>query len=319
MAYATGTASNAADLYTKLLTFLTTDSSLVVDGQEWSVVWNTPGVGENPTDIVLMGPGLASDNQVFVGLQLRSDAPSDLYALQSRGMSGYIPSAVSIADQVNVTPNPVRMFLINSPMTYWFVANGRRFVVVAKLSTRYEAMYGGLFLPFGIPTAYPYPEFIGGSSISESVGIANSWTSDHDTHSMFFAPYFSSGITGFATSQLGAQVFSPDGNWLGLSNRGDYNPYSMTPHDSNNYYSSCSQMDILKHVSTSYGGDRLLLPIILYNDALNTCLGELDGIFYAAGTGISAEDIISVGSKNYLIVQNVFRASTSNFMAVRIS
>ena len=67
MAVEIGTASSAADLYDKLISFLTTNADLVTAGQEWAIAWDSPAAYENQTDIVLRGPGLSGQDQVYVG------------------------------------------------------------------------------------------------------------------------------------------------------------------------------------------------------------------------------------------------------------
>ena len=325
MAYATGTANDALDFYDKLVAFLTTNTDLVTANQDWSVVWDTPAPTENQTDIVLMGPGLSNQDQVFVGLQLRANPATGLYALQSRAMTGIIGSATAMSEHINVLPKPARMMLIDAPMTYWFVASGRRFIAVAKLSTRYEAMYAGLFLPYGVPTSYPYPMFIGGSASSEGSGGVTNWTSDVDAHSMFYSPYMNTGQSnvngGVQTDASAAQFLNPEGTWNGIASRGTSHTYMMLPEATYPTYfgsESFSAKKVMDAITSAFGGERQMFPLTIANRDQGTVYGQLDGIFYAAGSPISSEDTFTIGSENYLIVQNVFRTASGNFMAVKI-
>ena len=53
--------------------------------------------------------------------------------------------------------------LWNAPIPYWFVCDGRRAVVIAKISTQYEVAVFGLLDPYYSPGQWPYPLVLGGS------------------------------------------------------------------------------------------------------------------------------------------------------------
>jgi hypothetical protein len=66
--------------------------------------------------------------------------------------------------------------LWDASIPYWFVVNGRRVVVVAKLNTQYEIAYLGFVDPYFTPDQWPYPLAIGGA-LAFGASIPN-W---HDT------------------------------------------------------------------------------------------------------------------------------------------
>ena len=119
MVTVTGTATNAGDLFTKLIAFLTTNATLVGLGQNWSSGWTGGGGNER----VLIGPGLSGTNQIYVGLRLYSNVSADEYWVELKGMTGIIPTGVALEDHINVQPNPALFFLDGAAMNYWFVAN----------------------------------------------------------------------------------------------------------------------------------------------------------------------------------------------------
>ena len=41
-------------------------------------------------------------------------------------------------------------------MPYWFIANGRRFIVIVRVSSVYQSAYAGFILPYHLPNTF-YP------------------------------------------------------------------------------------------------------------------------------------------------------------------
>lgn len=214
MAYTTGTAANHIDLWDKLLAFLTTDPALLAAGQQWTIDWRAPVGAANETDLVLVGPGMGGSDQIMVGLRRVDNFSNNSFAIYMNGMTGILPAADAYDGHVNVC-RKTTMYLDQNPMRYWFVANGRRFVVVVKISTVYEAMYGGLFLPYADPLSYPYPLFIGASGGAD-FDTSYNWTSTAAGHSHFIAPY---GISNIAPSRSSsARILTVGAEWLDADN-----------------------------------------------------------------------------------------------------
>lgn len=320
MAYSTGTASDAADLWTKLLTFLTTNSALVSAGQNWTQVWTA-------TDQrVLRGPGLAGDDQVYVGLK-RVDRPTpDEWELQITGMTGVLSGATDITQHVNALQQPVRMFLDSSPQTYWFAANGRRFVVVVKISTVFQALYGGLFLPYADPTQYGYPMFVGGSAGTRSGAEAiTSWRSVAEGHRHFCHAYENPFNPNAESS---AWMMNPQGEWQRVVSTGATAANAIGPRrflpglDSNQVAGSGNwgYLSISERIRAGSDGTMMLTPhTLVSNSPADQTWGVLDGTFHAPGFGNSAENIITIGGVSHLVVQDVFRTGTGEFWALALA
>lgn len=325
MAFETGTATNYQDFFDKLLTFLQTDADLVAAGQEWEVAWEAPGGAANETDIVLRGPGLSGNDNVLVGLRLVEDVGADRFALHLSGMTGVLPAAVAFDEHVNCTPQVPLMFLDSNPMTYWFVANGRRFIAVAKISSVYEALYAGLFLPYAAPSRYSYPLFIGGSSCLGNT--PTDWRSTHAAHTLFHNPYYYSPNP---PQESCAWMLSPEGNWQrcvgSTSSTGaqvamspDYfgdNEIGMNLTFTSSRY---GYRDIKDNMSACYGGDYALTPIqMLQWTPTDQAFGALHGVFHVAGKGNAAENIITINEVDHLVVQNAFRTSVGAYLAIAL-
>lgn len=319
MAFATGVASDYNALWTALISFLKTDADLVAAGQQWTEVWAAPGGAPNDSDIILKGPGLSGDNSVYVGMRLEEDVASDRFALCLSGLVGVIAGAAEFNLHANSQPAFSRMFLANAPMTYWFIANGRRFIVVAKISTVFEMCYAGLALPFSTPSAYPYPMFIGGTAGEGSASV--DWRSVSDDHSAFYKPRYAGG------NVTPSFFLSPEGAWLRCGDYGssgqninvapdNYFAQGFTLNaDFTNYRYGFAQFK--DRIAAAYGGTYPLTPFTLIQGSPQIQqYGVLQGVFHVPGVGNSAESVLTIGGTDYLVVQNIFRTSTGGYAAI---
>jgi hypothetical protein len=318
MAFATGTASDYADLWNKLQTFLKTDPTLVAAGQNWQVAWQS---SEN-SDVVLRGPGLSNQDQVYIGFRLVVDAPRDSYWIAIRGMTGVLPSSTSFALHIN-TSDEVRMFVDTQPMTYWFVASGRRFVVVLKISTVFQTLYGGLFLPYATPLSYSYPLFIGGSAGPLGYHEVRNWRDERNFHSHFPCAF---SVTGAFFTPSSAYFLNPNGNWHNIAVRGDALTHAMAPEfafdtwGTSETNSSHYGMNFVRFRSREcFGGAYALHPCTIVRAPPNDqTYGILDGVFRVQGFANSSENLVTIGGVDHLTVQNVFRTSIDDYWALAL-
>lgn len=330
MAWETGTASDHEDLYEKLLDFLQNNEDLVNDGQNWELVWEAPGGAANETDVVLKGPGLAGSDEVFVGMSLVTDPDLDSYAVHLHGFTGVFQSATALADHQNPSPR-VGFWLDTNPFDYWFVANGRRFMVVLKISTVYEAAYAGLFLPFATPVAYPYPLFVGGS-FGESIQSTPNWRSTHDCHRHFVYPWAE-----YSPSQTwgsAAKMLNPLGTWMDVASRrsnassatrqiADIGPESFGASAYNAERDRAPGIPGYdawrKGLMANLDGSYPLTPFtLLTRDGNDAAFGTLHGCHHVPGQGNSAENIVTIDGVDHLVVQNAFRTSVGDYWAIAL-
>jgi hypothetical protein len=62
----------------------------------------------------------------------------------------------------------------------------------------------------------------------------------------------------------------------------------------------------------------MLLPVNIMNRVTRTNYGQLDGCYFVSGQSVFTEDVIQVGSVDYLVVQNVFRTGDKDYLAVQL-
>lgn len=332
MAFEIGTATGPADLFAKLKSFLTTNADLVSVSQQWTQVWDTSAVTdpENSTDVMMNGPGLAGVESVIVGMRLRDDAPTDEHWIEYTGAISINAAASTFKEHNGSMIRTTRVMLNNGPMSYWFVANGRRFITVVKISTTYQSSYCGLMLPFGLPQEYPYPLFIGGScgdDFKDGNGfVPRTWRDNVIYHTFFLDP---NGYVSGSYLTSSAWVRGPAGDWKVLNNSGNDLDGSVGPvrtggNDSETIVriqdGVLDGFDILGAMDTAFGGDRVLVPApIFLRSGERETLGVLQGVHRVGGAISAAEDIISIGGVDHLTVPNVFRTDFHDYMTVELS
>lgn len=335
MAFQSGTASNSIDLWDKLIAFLTTNPQLVADQEAWQVVKTYTESGQ--PRVVLKGPGASATDSIYVGLARTDTADTDTKNIRIKGMTGYLPDATAWDKHINVSPE-VRIWLDGSAMKYWFVASGRRFIVVVNMSTVYQMAYAGFFLPYTNPLAYPYPMLIGGSSnaYAGSATPVTSWRTQSTYHAHFVYGPYNTGSGADSTTRTNAYMLSPGGEWLDASGtdtaaRVTFGPriFSTTDADGvvrwgayNGYtysYDRLGSESIRSRITQNYGGGFALMPFTLTQTipAVQN-FGILDGLYSAPGVGNAAENIIEIDSIDHLVVQNVYRTTTQDYWALRL-
>lgn len=323
MAWTSGTAINAADLFNKLIAFLTADATLVAGGEAWTLLRRDIFSLDAKRDLAeLRGPGSSAGDSIYVQLCLFADAAAPAYSIRVLGSQSW-QSAVSLstpegqpgsllsgAGSLGIVP---RMPVFNSAISYWFVANGRRFIVVAKSSAYWGALYAGFFLPYGTPSQYPYPLFIGANTSrgdnyqSADLDIANSafWRNDGEYGS------------------YSAAILQPSGGWVG-ANRFDTTytgrawPWAMSLETRKN---SAGRYD-LGNLTQLPSGASPLLPAILYDCATSRAFnvwGELQGVFAVPGFGVAAGDTVTVGETSHLVVQAATSTNAARFAAIQLN
>ena len=308
MAYITGEATNHLNLLEILRDFLTTNADLVTAGQEWEQIGGEVGAIDNGDFVSLRGPGLGGTDQILLSLSAYSNAPAANYLLQLRGHTAYNEALPSV-DPPGLNSPWVYAPLINATIRYWIVANGRRFIMIAKCNNRYDAMYGGFVLPDHLPSDWPYPLFIGGSNTGL---VANS--SDLVAHSNFWKA--NGGAYLFTPQQLWKQVINVNSS-ASAPNNGVETALDSGTLQSVDWKTNTGVYDFTR---TNDGEPWIRRGRLAQfsNDALNpkNFLGHYDGVFYTPSVGAIIESLIEHDGKDYLVIPNVYRNSSAQVAAI---
>lgn len=288
-------------------TIVVTPSTLTAAGQAWEFIKGTaPLVDE--VHVFLRGLGNAGTDQIYIGARAYKSVPADWFDIQFRGATGYLETTSNISLMPGVS-NTVDICLSSGSMPYWFIANGRRFALVTKVSTVYESAYLGFLLPTGTPSEYPYPLAIGGSHAEPGRRFSDNQTAGTygTRHRAFFSPggQVSNGISGLHVREKG-------GTWVSIVNVTF--PGSEVTDTVNNVYPS----NILR-VHQNIDGTYTLYPLnVSITVPTANMLGDFDGVYLVSGISNPSENIVQVDGVDHLVVQNTFRTDAWAYAAFRL-
>jgi hypothetical protein len=321
MAWVTDTATNITDLLARLRDFLTTHPDLVAAGQQWQVVGGTAAGAISANEFVsFKGRGLAGDDEIYFSAQAWIVPASNFYNLAFRGHTAYNP-ALPTLDPPGANSNYVSILGVNSPIKYWFIANGRCFKVITRINGRYDAAYVGFILPEHLPGDWSYPLFIGASYLGRNA-VASM---DAYMHSNFWNPR-ADDASNVSNSQ--AYLFSPMQAWVPIRNSiQEYNNVDdgrvtapWVPTMCNNNWRSLLdgtrwlQRGQLAAVGWGRGNPDRGSPSPNVPER-GQFYGGFDGVFYTPSFGAAAEQLATVNGIDHLLIPNVFRTGDGQFAA----
>lgn len=310
MATEIGTATGYKDLLAKLRTFLT---GLAVN--PWTSLRYTVGGGVAADECILRAPGLAGTDQIFVGITTFENATADYFNWRLGGFTGF-NNALAFGAQPGVMQN-VFVQLWNSPIPYWFVANGRRVIMVAKVSTNYHMMYLGFLNQYASPNQYPYPLAIGGNFAMSPepalTDVAWRWSNTFFTRQNFpMSTRWDPGGGVIADNTSTLRLRAPNGLWKAMrcgpnGSYSDVDDSTVWPY-----------MAGMVNLQANLGADQSpVFPIILHDNTPEV-YGELDGVYATSGQGRASEDTLTEGADSLLMVQNVTKTARNDYCAVRL-
>jgi hypothetical protein len=309
MAWTSGTAAGHDDLLDDLKTFLTTNATLVAAGENWvaekdelftpRTIYNVTGTSltGDMRGLYLNGPGLAGQDNVHVNI-LRYQRTGNY---QNWGMAGATAFDTNQAWEnqpgIVVAQLNIPIFVLTSAdIDYWFIANGRRFIIICEIGGDFHVSYGGLILPYAKPSEFPYPLFVAGSTQAFDASPA-------------------SALNNFYTviNAYSALFRTPNGVIYRCGNLSSIDQMATWP-----YYESATYLNITNNPDDSF----TLLPMVFYTDDLGgNVYGEPQGCFYVSNfgtTNLLNQDIVQVGGVDHLVVQDTDDSSQNHWAAFRL-
>jgi hypothetical protein len=260
-------------------------------------------------EYVWKAPGLDGTKSIYIGLQSYGSTDADTWNL---GFCGFRSFNTGAGVDVQTNNSGMRwMSLIKSPISYWFVANGQRVIIVAKFSGIYAMAYLGFGLPYETPTVHEFPCIIAAGHDDKTLRY-DSQSADYryppDPGDGSMAAFYpdaqwrlhanrqvssSPGAEGQAATTIGGKVW-PNA----LVGDGDQTPFQ---------------------IRENIDGTHPLLPTILYHhlSPIHTW-GEMDGVYWTPGFSTVSEALIREQGFNHMVVNNLFRTGTQHYAAIRL-
>ncbi len=308
-------ATDSFDMMDKLIDFLdgtTAGSPVLPVGERWTVNKDDTTTVPGERHVYLEGPGLAGTDAIYVNIRIYSDTPNNLHNWEIRGATGF---STGLAFDAQPGGSDVESYLTlsNTSMPFWFVASGRRFIVVAQTAGSVSyAGYFGWYLPYATPAEFPYPMFNGGSTYQDDKSYL---LTDYQVGNFYDGPQ-----TSTAQGRSAGQLRHRDGTWLRVggyiqttsasrpAGRSGIDAF-VWPHDL--ITASEYEYKLIENPDGSFP----VFPFILYS-ALDggNIYGELDGIFFSplGLVGKKFPDTITISGDTYLVVNNAYRTVEAN-------
>lgn len=283
------------------IVFTSHAGTLVAAGQAWALIKQTAPVTDE-IHVFLRGLGNAGTDQIFVGLRTYKNVAQDYFNVELFGGTGYLETQTRVSAMPGVSPSGVNVCMLNGSMPYWFVANGRRFTFVVKVSTVYESAYMGFLLPTGTPNEYPYPLVVGGSHSAENRRWSDNQAagSNGSLHRAFFNP------------NGALKVRDKGGTWMNFQN------YNFTSSELVALGNRTTPFGDLKF-HQPLGGSYVLYPVTMHcNSPSANVLGDFEGVFVVSGISNPSENIVQSGGVDHLVVQNTYRTDAGEYAAFKL-
>jgi hypothetical protein len=304
--------------------------TIVAGGTAWAngdtivFVMTPPWVSQRATagsEYIWKAPGNDAASSIYAGILRFSDAGADYDNWRLGGFTGF-DSGQAFASQPGALTRPVVPLLRVGSVPYWFVANGRRVVMIAKISTVYEAMYLGFFNQYANPNQHPYPLVVGGSMswANEPASTSTNWRWSYSGNEH---RAFGIGLGIFSDfNNYPLRMRRPDGIFQGFcSSRASSSitgylwPYGYD--FSNTVLNLDGGYPLLPIVLHSDDGAPGIYPSITVSNAQQW--GELDGVLAVTGHGNAAENTVTIGRTKHLVVQNINRTTKADYFAVKLA
>jgi len=285
--------------------------------------YDTDYDGAGGYELILMGPGTAGTDEIYSAIQTVESAGDDYYNWRIAGMTGYTDTELQYMPGLT-QGRMARLLLWQNKIQYWCVANGRRFIVVAKVSGVYEALYLGFALPYGLPTQFPYPMVVGGAACPYATAEDNRYSSIVTSHRGFPSPFGTAGVctnlTFDPTSEAGTLKILQGTSWNRISRMVTTNivwPYTSSyyQYNDNAPYHQFSTL-LRENVDGTYP---IFPTVIMCNSPNKHIFGEMQGVFAVKGFGgIAAEDTFAINGDTYVAFPIIPNADAANFWALKL-
>lgn len=301
MATEIDTAADHYDLFDRLMAFLQLGIT-TPGGPDWELLrYDSANVRA-----LFRAPGLSGTEEIHVGISAHQSPSTDTYALGFWMFRAYNEALDDFSQPGHSGLGYLPVW--NQPMPYWFIANGQRLMVVAKVSTVYPATYIGKFLPYGVPGEYPQPYYIGNTVDASTTR----WSTVNESMRNFWDP----GSEG--------NILLPSGQWRTVQN---FEENSGESNNTNSNYvwpfnapslDSSTQTEY-RRMRENVDGTYPLWPLILLGtNPDNEIYGELDGAYAVSGFGNASENTVTIDGTQYLVVQNLHRTARYYYGALKL-
>lgn len=260
-------------------------------------------------------PGNDGDSEILVGVHILEREDADYFDWELASFDGYLAS--SLWREQAGHHSKLFLPLWDASIPYWFVGDGRRVIVIAKISTQYEVAFLGFLEPYFSPDQWPYPIALGGSlqlGVNPPAwdSVEYRWSNSSLDHSAFPISDRNAGGVGVTEDrQMRARDLS--GLWLGFDAQASGGDVYM-PGSYHAMWPYCTGLELF---DPGLDGGYPLWPIMLLASTPNT-IGQLPGVACVSGQGLSAETLIRYGEIDWIALPNITRTERNEWFAIAL-
>ena len=279
---------------------VTGDGQATIDGNAWVVDQEEIVSAKSGSKIQMHGIGLSLDKHVGVISELNYTDTPERNGVAFAACSG-LNDLVPIDEQPGRDGDLTYMLVWDSDMNYRMVVNNQRFIVLTEASTTGHGVYAGFFFPYGPPSSYGFPMYIGSDCSSNDYAFGDT--------SRYVGSFVNPGVGG-------GRVATPNGyetvQHYSNGTARDTASNSIWPVGADYSYRAYEQLQ------ETEDGTYSLFPCVLQEQSPGQMLGELDGVCAMPGNNLAIKDTITSDGDTWVIWNDSSRTNTTDFYAVRL-
>lgn len=263
-------------------------------------------------------PGNDGVSAIYCGVHVFERADVDYFDWEICGFDGYSSANPGFYEQPG-SHRKAFLPLWNGSIPYWFIVDGRRAIIIAKVNAQYEMAIMGFGEPYFTPAQLPYPMVIGAPlALGDSLPLWNDalfrWSNAANSHRMPTHSDSAGTASPVPATRYQLRLRNVDGSYAGYEATVNDSPAS-TPDSTRNlilpYRCGLSNLD--PNIDGTYDE----WPVMLNNAAPDTPV-QLPGIVCVTGQGIGPETLLRKGSIDWLVLPNITRTDRDDFLAVAL-
>ncbi len=276
-----------------------------------------PVADSDTAEFSFQAPGAGSNREVYVNIRSVVDVSLEHYSLEIRLATGYSNSAAFNGQPG--TSTSVYLNLTKTSQDYWFYANDRRAIIIAKqTSSAYMSAHMGLLLPFALPSEYPKALYLSASYSTidthdnnpDPVNSANRSIADPGKDSSYILPRSGTTWVPVENHDTGSSAYDYDTSPEAI----------VWPHRS--VASRGSDIEWawnwsgLKRMRPNLNGEMPIFPCTIFSVTNREALGVIEGVFAVPGSDKSAEQVITISAQNFRVFPGGTRTGNQDYFAV---
>lgn len=243
----------------------------------------TPSSDEH--ELILQSAGVTGNDSITLAWRTHTNTQTDVYNLRCKAANLYVDNPFDAL--VNANAETV-VYLWDGTIEYHIMVNNERIMFACMVSGTAQYYYGGNIRTYTSRGHWVNPICCFGVGTDKE----GRWSSTGDNYSGWQ----------YVRGTKATPVYNNEKNWVKMNH---IHPFMDT-------------VNYPKYVEYA-NGDRALLQTIIQIDGF-ACVGELHGVYGTGGTGLSnGQELAHSNGKKYLVVQNVYRASTGDYLVMEKS